>query len=142
MATAFTEGQRVEIVSREASEEDTKSGMFYNFFSGLTGTVQKVYPTDEIAVEIEQASLPEAAATRHHDIQESMKSRWLDNLSEEAKNRLTDAEKDFQLRYTLLVHAKDLKEPSKPAAPAAPRPTSDDLTAAEQAYLESRQQGS
>lgn len=138
MATAFNEGERVEIVDREANAEDVKSGLFYNFFRGLTGTVQKVYSTDEIAVEIEQESLSDAVATRHIEVQETMKAKWLDGLSEEAKNRLTDKERDFKLRYTLLVHVKDLKAPSGPAIPAGTRATSADLAAAEQAYLEAR----
>ncbi len=142
MATALKEGERVEIVDREADADDVKSGMFYNFFRGLTGTVQKVYATDEIAVEIEQESLPDAVANRHTDVQESMKTRWLDGLSEEAKNRLTDKERDFRLRYTLLVHAKDLKAPTAAAIPVGTRATSADLAAAEQAYLESRKQTS
>jgi ribosomal protein L21E len=142
MATALKEGERVEIVDREANADDVKSGMFYNYFRGLTGVIQKVYATDEIAVEIEQESLAEAAATRHIEIQEAMKTRWLDGLSEEAKNRLTDKERDFKLHYTLLVNAKDLKAPSAPAIPVGTRATSADLAAAEQAYLESRKQSS
>ena len=138
MATAFKEGERVEFVDREANADDVKSGLFYNFFRGLTGTVQKVYATDEVSVEVEQESLPEAVAHRHTDVQENMKSKWLDGLSEEARNRLTDKEKDFKLHYTLLVHAKDLKAPSAPAIPPGTRATSADLAAAEQAYLDSR----
>ena len=140
MATTFNEGERVEIVDREANADDVKSGLFYNHFRGLTGTVQKIYSTLEIAVEIEQESLTEAVATRHIDVQETMKAKWLDGLSEEAKNRLTDKERDFRLHYTLLVHARDLKAPSAPAIPPGTRATSADLAAAEKAYLESRKQ--
>ena len=138
MATAFKEGERVEILDREANADDVKTGLFYNHFRGLTGTIQKVYATEEIAVEIEQESLQDAVANRHHDVQETMKAKWLDGLSEEAKGRLTDKERDFKLRYTLLVHAKDLKAPSAPAIPVGTRATSADLAAAEQAYLDSR----
>ncbi len=138
MATAFNEGQRVEIVDRDANAEDVKSGLFYNHFRGLTGTIQKVYATEEIAVEIEQESLVDAVAARHLEVQESMKAKWLDGLSEEGRNRLTDKERDFKLRYTLLVHANDLKAPSAAAIPVGTRATSADLAAAEQAYLESR----
>ena len=142
MATALKEGERVEIVDRDANADDVKSGLFYNHFRGLTGIVQKVYSTDELAVEIEQESLSDAQATRHLDVQENMKAKWLDGLSEEAKNRLTDKERDFKLRYTLLVHAKDVKAPSAPAIPVGTRATSADLAAAELAYLESRKQTS
>lgn len=140
MATTFNEGERVEIVDREANADDVKSGLFYNHFRGLTGTVQKIYSTLEIAVEIEQESLMEAVAARHIDVQETMKAKWLDGLSEEAKSRLTDKERDFRLHYTLLVHARDLKAPSAPAIPPGTRATSADLAAAEKAYLESRKQ--
>ena len=140
MATTFSEGDRVEIVDREANADDVKSGLFYNHFRKLTGSVQKVYSTQEIAVEIEQESLAEAVAARHIEVQETMKAKWLDGLSEEAKNRLTEKERDFKLRYTLLVHAKDLQAPSAPAIPPGTRATSADLAAAEQAYLESRKQ--
>jgi ribosomal protein L21E len=140
MATAWKEGERVEIVDREATADDVKSGLFYNFFRGLTGKVQKVYATDEVSVEVEQESLSDAVANRHIDVQEAMKTRWLDGLSEEAKNRLTDKERDFKLHYTLLVHAKDLKAPTAAAIPIGTRATSADLAAAEQAYLDSRKQ--
>jgi ribosomal protein L21E len=142
MATAFHEGERVEIVDREANADDVKSGLFFNHFRGLTGTIQKVYATDEVAVEVEQESLTDAIAARHIEVQESMKSRWLDGLSEEGRNRLTDKERDFKLRYTLLVHANDLKAPVAPAIPVGTRATSADLAAAEQAYLDSRKQTS
>lgn len=153
MATTFKEGDRVQIVDREANADDVKSGLFYNHYRGLTGIVQKIYASNEVAVEIEQESLPEAVAHRHEDVQEQMKTKWLDGLSEEARNRLSDKEKDFRLRYTVLVTLSDLTAPgkkpvavsaAKPALPAAQddapkRATSADLEAAEQAYLQTRQ---
>ncbi len=138
MATAYKEGERVQIVDREANAEDVKSGLFYNHFRGLTGTIQKVYSTQEIVVEVEQESLTDAIAARHNDVQEAMKAKWLDGLSEEAKGRLTEKERDFRLRYSLLVHASDLKAPVAAAIPPGTRATSADLEAAEQAYLDSR----
>lgn len=163
MATTFKEGDRVQVVDREATAEDAKSGLFYNHLRGLAGTVLKVYPTEEASVEIELESLPEAVAQRHLDVQEQMKTRWLDGLSEEGRNRLTEKERDFRLRYTVLVAVKDLAAPggkravvaappkavapvasaAKPARPKAEdalhRATSADLDAAEEAYFQSRQ---
>ena len=63
MTAAFKEGDRVRIVDREATAEDLKSGLFYNHFRGVSGTVQKVYAT-EVAVEVDQSTLSEAVATR------------------------------------------------------------------------------
>ena len=155
MATTFNEGERVQIVDRAATADDVKSGLFYNHFRGLTGTVQKVYATEDVAVEVELDSLTEAVLARHTDVQEQMKNKWLDGLSEEARNRLNDQERDFRLRYSILVSSKDLMVPGPkrvaaavetPAIPAsiteldAPRrPTSEDLEAAEEAYLAARQ---
>ena len=107
MAAAFKEGDRVRIVDREATAEDLKSGLFYNHFRGLSGTIQKVYAT-EVAVEVDQATLSEAVATRHNEMQEQKKNDWLASLSEEGRNRLTPKERDFRYRYTVLVSAKDL----------------------------------
>lgn len=121
MATVFKEGDRVRIVDREATAEDAKTGTFYNFFRGLVGSVQKAYPNDDVAVAIDIDCLPEGAARRHTDVQEQMKSKWMDGLSEDARNRLTEKERDFRLTYAVLVAAKDLVAggPALPKAPAA-----------------------
>ena len=52
-----------------------------------------------------------------------MRQKWLDNLSDEARNKLSAAEKKFSLRYNLLVGLTDLTPtdaPTPAAAPAAP----------------------
>ena len=158
MAKAFKEGDRVQIVDREVTSEDTKSGLFYNHFRGLTGTVLKVYANGEVSLEVEVESLAETAAMRHNDVEAQMKTKWLDGLSEEGRNRLSEKERDFRLRYTVLVAMSDLTAPGKrtaaPRAPAAEtpvrktapetaeaprRPTAADYDAAEEAYLRSRQ---
>jgi hypothetical protein len=136
MAAAITEGDRVQIVDRDATADDQKTQLFYNHFRGLTGSVQKVYANGEAAVEIELDSLPEAVSQRHSDVQTKMKSDWLDRLSEEARNRLTQQELDFRLRYTVLVRVADLTTPSAPR-----RLTEADLHAAEEAELHRRQNG-
>ena len=139
MATTFNEGERVQVVDREANAEDVKSGLFYNHFRGLTGTVQKIYATQEAVVDVEQESMTEAIVKRHIEVQEAMKAKWLDGLSEEAKSRLTESEKDFRLRYSLLVHVNDLKAPDAAAIPVGTRATLAEIEAKEQAYLATRQ---
>src|SRR4051812_25357337 len=103
MAAKFNEGDHVRIADRDATSEDAKSGLFQNHFRGLTGVVQTVYATNEVSVVVDQSTLSEAIATRHREMQEQMKNKWLDSISEEARNRLTPSERDFQLRYTILV---------------------------------------
>lgn len=109
MAANFKEGDRVRVAEREATAEDVKSGLYQNHFRGLVGTVQKIYATGEAAVTVDQSTLTEAVAARHNDMQEQMKNKWLDGLSEEARGKLTPKERDFTLRYTVLVSMKDLK---------------------------------
>ena len=142
MAATFKEGDRIQIADRNATADDVKSSLFFNYFRGLTGVIQKVYSTEEAAVEIELDSLTEAVAARHHDVQETMKTRWLDGLSEEGRNRLTPQERDFRLRYTVLVAVKDMAlVGAKPAhQDTSTRATEADLAAAEEAELKRRQQ--
>ena len=47
MAAKWKEGDRVQIRDREATPDDAKSGLFYGHFRGLTGAIQKIYPTEE-----------------------------------------------------------------------------------------------
>ena len=108
MATTLKEGNQVTFADREATAEDAKSQLFYDFYRGLTGKILKVYPTDEIAVEIDQDSLPSEVSLRHREMQAAEMKKWLDGLSEEGRNRLTPKERDFKLRYSLLVSANDL----------------------------------
>lgn len=134
MASAVKEGDRVQIVVREPNAEDAKSGLYYRHFQGLVGTVQKIYANGEAAIEVDLESLEEAIAARHQEVQEQMKTRWLEGLSEEARNRLTDAERRFRLRYVVLVHTRDLTALDK--TPAS-RATAADLFAAEEDFLDS-----
>ena len=81
----------------------------------------------EVCVKVDPETLPEDVLKRHAEIQESIKRKWLDGLSGEARNRLTPEEKQFKLSYTMLVQAADLEKikpgpkPSKKETPA-PQP--------------------
>ena len=103
------EGDRVRIADREATAEDAKAGLFQNHFRGVVGVIQKIYASKEAAVEVDQSTLSEAIAARHKDMEEQKKTEWLNSMSEEARNRLTPKERDFKLRYTVLVMLSDLK---------------------------------
>ena len=152
-------GDRVRVLSREATEDDAKTGSYFGFFGGLTGTVSKIYNTSEVAVEIEPESLTKEIRKRHDDIRDQMKTKWLDGLSEEGRSKLTEREKDFVLRYMILVKMEDIgiagAKPAPPAKPAvqptvAPeadeaggpaRKTLAELEAAEEEELRKRQGG-
>jgi hypothetical protein len=147
MTTVLKEGDHVIIADRPATAEDIKSGMFYNHFRNLTGIIQKVYSDAEIAVEIDEPSMAEDVEQRHSEIREAMKAKWLDNLSDEARNRLSEEERNFKLRYTVLVARRDLApfsgdaaiaRASEPEAATPKRLTDSEISAAEEAYLRSR----
>jgi len=109
MAAEIKEGDRVRVADRDATAEDMKTGSYMNHYRGLTGTVQKLFPTNEAAIDVDQTSLTESIAARHLEIQEQMKNKWLDGLSEDARTKLTPQERAFKLRYTILVSLKDIQ---------------------------------
>jgi len=123
------EGDRVRIKTREHTDEDVKSQMYYPHYGGMTGTVQKVYSKAEVAVAVELESVSREMRKRHDDVRDQMKTKWLDGLSEEGRNKLTEREKDFNLRYVVLVAMSDLEKAGarpqpepKPAASAEHKP--------------------
>src|SRR2546425_5043053 len=117
---SYDEGDRVRIAARSATEDDSKSGLYYGHYGGLTGTVQKVYGKHEVAVAIDHESLPKEIRKRHDDVRDQMKTKWLDGLSEEGRSKLTEREKDFNLRYVILVAMADLEKAG--ARAASPKP--------------------
>ena len=107
-AKPLQEGATVRLADRETSAADLKSGLFYPYYRGLTGTVAKVYADDTAAVAVDPESLPEEIRKRHQAGTDAMRQKWLDGLSDEGRNKLSAAEKKFSLRYSLLVSLTDL----------------------------------
>ena len=123
----FKEGEHVRIIERGVTSTDVKNGTFYPYFCGVAGVVDHVYDR-EICVKVDPESLPEDVLKRHLDIQQSIKQKWLNGLSGEARNRLTADEKRFELAYTILVQSSDLEKvkpgDARPAAIKTMRPLS------------------
>lgn len=163
----FKEGDRVQVRAREAQGKETQEGRYAPHLANATGAVLKVYSPQEIAVELDLDSLPEAIRERHTEQQTRMHERWLNSLSEEARNRLTDDEKTFRLRYVALLAEDDLlplkasgakttapkaatrakPEPAptakatrkaQPESEAPRRPTPEELEKLEEQYLKAR----
>jgi hypothetical protein len=150
------EGDRVRVATREQTEEDIKANIYFGYYGGLTGVVTRVYNENEVTVEIEPESLTRDIRKRHEDVRDQMKTKWLDGLSEEGRSKLTEREKDFNLRFIILTKVDDLEKigarpvPPVKAAPAeAVRSTAEtepvrktlaELEAAEEAELRKRQQ--
>jgi len=137
MSNTLTESTSVRLAERESNAADLKSGLFYPYYSGLTGQVAKIYPDGTAAVTIDAASMPPEIRTRHTKGTDAMRQKWLDGLSDEARNKLSAGEKKFALRYTLLVAVGDLS-PMEAAleAPAEPvRKSLADIEADEAKHL-------
>jgi hypothetical protein len=102
------EGDRVLIVQRVPTAADVKSGLYYSYYGGLSGTVFKIYgkgETAQAAIDIDLESLPEDVARRHLNTRDEMVS----HLTGEAKRAsLPGGEHPFRLRYVLLVAVADL----------------------------------
>jgi hypothetical protein len=121
MPKTLTEGDPVRVVDREVLAADTKSQLYYSHYKGLTGTITKIYPDASAVVTVDTESLPTEIRSRHTDGSEKLRKKWLDGLSDEARNKLSASEKKFGLRYTLLVGVSDLafNENGTPATRAA-----------------------
>lgn len=104
------EGDRVKVVTRELTEQDKKVYGFYEHMQGLTGTVENVYSTDEIAVKVDLDCLPKIPADVHKAATKGMRDRFIENASEEARKQLTKEELEFVPHYMLLVRSDDLEK--------------------------------
>jgi len=124
-------GDIVTVATREYTAADTKSGLYYPHYAGLSGNVLKVY-AEEVSILVDRETLPSDIRKRHEDNEKAMKAKWLDGLSDEARNRLTGPEKQFSLSYAILVSLSDV------SLGATKKVTLSDLDAAEAAALASR----
>ena len=129
-APGLASGTPVGLADRDTTSADVKSGLFYPYYRGLTGNVTKDYGDGTVSITVDADSLPEEIRKRHQTGTEAMRTKWLDGLSDEARNKLSAAEKKFSLRYSLLVAREDLTVTGTPAdtspAPAPAHPTGDD----------------
>src|SRR5436305_1814868 len=98
----FNEGDRVKIIARDQTPADIKSGLYYSHFANLRGTILKVYG-EEASVLVDRDTLPNEVRRRHEETETSERKRYLDRLSEDAKSKLGQKEKEFNLSYAVLV---------------------------------------
>lgn len=126
---AVKAGDKVTIVQREVTPEDIKSSLYFSYFGGLTGTVDRIYDDDTVCVEIDMDSLTEGIRKRHQEIQEAERKRWLEGLSGEVRNRLTEEQKQLKMSYKILVGSKDL-QPHKGGTPKKAKSEGDESESA------------
>jgi len=167
MSKAITEGDRVRVCDREPTTADVKSQLFYAHYRNLTGTVTKTYADGTLSLKIDSDSLPNEITKRHNESADVVRKKFLGELSEEGRNKLSAADKKFDISYNILIAGSDVipMERTKQAvantpkaAPAAAtaaaedlfeaasqpvaRPTLEDLERAEQQHLEELRQKS
>ncbi len=106
---ALKAGDRVQVVTRPVTSEDEKTQLYYEYFGGLIGTVERIYDDESVCVSIDLESLTDQMRERHLEMQENERKRWLDSLSDEMRNRLTAEQKQFKMNYNILVSKKDLQ---------------------------------
>jgi hypothetical protein len=118
-------GDRVKIAEREITAADVKSELYYEYFANLVGAVEHVYDDGSASLKIDPASLPEGIRDRHAEVERNATQRWLDGLSQEQRDRLSEKDRLLHLSYSVLVAQKDLepfsgkiKSPAKPKAEA------------------------
>jgi hypothetical protein len=104
----WKEGDQVQIVTREVTDEDRKANRYFSFMAGLTGTIQNIYGDDQIAVKIDPPSLNERVSGLHKASNKRMREKFLDRLPEEHKKQLTKEELSFEANFMLLVRSADL----------------------------------
>lgn len=136
MSKSIAAGDSVQVADREVAAADAKSGLFYPHYRGLVEVVAKTYPDGTAAITVNSENLPEEIRNRHKKGSETQRQKWLDGLSDEARNRLSAAEKQFSLRYTVLVSAADLSPAGDPVETPPSRKSDADYAEAEARHLE------
>lgn len=116
---AVKAGDRVHVIKRPVTADDAKTGLYYEYFGGLTGTVDRVYDDHSVCIDVDLESLQPAAQQRHAEMQEAERKRWLEGLSNDVRSRLTPEQQKLKMSYKILVGAKDL-QPLAGGGPAKP----------------------
>ncbi|MEX2243668.1 MAG: hypothetical protein WD716_07465 [Fimbriimonadaceae bacterium] len=106
----FKEGDKVKVVKRPATPEDSAVTFYFEHMAGLPGVVENYYSDDEIAVKIDLEALPDVARRVHKDATKRMREKFEDSISAEQKTQLSSEELKFTPHYVLLVRAKDLEK--------------------------------
>ena len=105
---AWNIGDRVQVVSRIASEEDRKKNRYFEHMGGLQGIIQSVYSETEVAVQIEFDTVSPVTGDVLRTATQRMRQKFVDNVSDEQRRSLTKEELEFDCHYVLLVQGSDL----------------------------------
>lgn len=104
----WKEGDKVRVIEREVTEEDRKTNRYFPHMAGLTGVVQNVYSTDQIAVNVDMSSVSKVTK----DVQKVATERMRANINEAQRRDLTAEELNFVAHYVILVRSDDIEKAS------------------------------
>ncbi|HRK20895.1 MAG TPA: hypothetical protein PLX06_03770 [Fimbriimonadaceae bacterium] len=106
----FKEGDRVRVVRRSVTDEDRKSGLYFDHMAGIEGTIQNIYANAQIAVKAEISSLSKVTQEVHKESTKRMREKFLAGVSDEQRKYLTAEELNFDAHYMMLVLGSDLEK--------------------------------
>ncbi len=110
MAMNWKEGDRVRVVDRPVTEEDRKQSRYFDHMASLTGIIQNIYNSEEIAVRVDPEKMSKVTQEVHKHAVSRMRERFVASVSEEQRKQLTPEELNFDAHYVLLVRAADLEK--------------------------------
>lgn len=110
MPAKFKEGDKVRVIKRPASPEDSAVTNYYEHMAGLTGVVENYYSDQEVAVKVDLDALPDIAKKIHKDATKKMREKFEDSIGAEQRGQLTPQELKFTPHYMMLVRAADLEK--------------------------------
>jgi len=105
----WKEGDRVRVVTRPVLAEDRRTNRYYDYMAGIEGTVQNVYGPEDIAVKADIPTTSEVAQAVHREAVRRLREKFISNVSEEAKAKLSKEELNFEAHYMVLVRSEDLE---------------------------------
>jgi len=105
----WNEGDRVQVVTRQVTEEDRKKNRYFDHMAGLRGTIQTVYDTNEVGLRVDPESMTKVTSEVHAEANKRMRERFIRDTSEEQKKQLTKEDLEFTANYVVLVQASDLR---------------------------------
>ncbi|HVT11688.1 MAG TPA: hypothetical protein VHE55_05440 [Fimbriimonadaceae bacterium] len=106
----WKEGDRVRVVDRPVTEEDRKKNRYFEHMANMSGSIQTIYNSEEIAVRIDPSIMTSITKKVHDTALERMREKFIASVSEEQKKQLTPEELNFDAHYVLLVRAADLEK--------------------------------
>lgn len=106
----WKEGDRVRVVNRPVTEEDRKKNRYFEHMANMSGSIQTIYNSEEVAVRIDPSAMSPVTRGVHNSALDRMREKFLSSVSEEQKKQLTPEELNFDAHYVLLVRAADLEQ--------------------------------